>query len=507
MAEDPKIPTVFISYSHDSKEHKIWVYDLAKKLMENGIEVIFDQWDLGYGDDVPKFMERSLVKADRVLMICTEKYVHKANEGVGGVGYEAMIVTGELVTDLGTSKFIPVIRQKNGPHPLRPKSVSTRKFVDFRDEANFGQNFGELLRELHEAPPIGKPPLGKSPYVKVPSIPEVPEEEVSEKKSKLVLDFDNVEKIFSIAQDAAKRGEVLRWRSLVRETRNYTTESLLNWRTSIEEGRGSSGDNKNEQIEEGLSIYGPLISIALAGLASGNSNYTNQFSLLVDILFPKDWNRAGIGSLASLPFGGGFIYQALHGTMGLFTKQLNAAIKFVRVPLDTPFGSPMGAVWQVDEVIGWPDFFGRNSQVAWENLTALPDKWPWLNSIFGEKDEFLSALAAYYMALNVNEYCYFLKESEDKLKNLKREDRWALDVPLYFLKLDDDIGRRAYRLLTEDINQVMDIGNSLGISNEKFVQFWDKWVSLCKSWLVDEFRFLDQPLAHEKLGMAIKAIL
>ena len=73
--------------------------------MENGIDVILDQWEIEPGDDVPKFMERAVNEADRVLMVCTESYVRKADDGKGGVGYEAMIVTGELVRDLGSSKF------------------------------------------------------------------------------------------------------------------------------------------------------------------------------------------------------------------------------------------------------------------------------------------------------------------------------------------------------------------------------------------------------------------
>ena len=58
---------------------------------------------------MPKFMEFAVAWAGRVLMICTDAYVRKANEGKGGVGYEAMIVTGELIKDLGTAKFIPII--------------------------------------------------------------------------------------------------------------------------------------------------------------------------------------------------------------------------------------------------------------------------------------------------------------------------------------------------------------------------------------------------------------
>ena len=93
------VPTVFISYSHDDSEHKRWVLDLAGHLRANGVDVLIDAWDLSPGDDVPKFMERGVRDVDRVLMICTEKYTSKANDGEGGVGYEAMIVTGELVRD------------------------------------------------------------------------------------------------------------------------------------------------------------------------------------------------------------------------------------------------------------------------------------------------------------------------------------------------------------------------------------------------------------------------
>ena len=39
-------PTVFISYSHDSDEHKNWVLQLATRLRSNGVDVILDRWNL-----------------------------------------------------------------------------------------------------------------------------------------------------------------------------------------------------------------------------------------------------------------------------------------------------------------------------------------------------------------------------------------------------------------------------------------------------------------------------
>ena len=88
-----------MSYSHDDRDHKAWVAALATRLRDKGVDVILDQWDLGFGDDVPKFMEKGVRASRYVLMVCTEAYVKKADDGKGGVGYEAMIVTGQELGD------------------------------------------------------------------------------------------------------------------------------------------------------------------------------------------------------------------------------------------------------------------------------------------------------------------------------------------------------------------------------------------------------------------------
>ncbi len=107
-------PRVFISYSHYSAEHKGWVLDFATTLRNRGVDAVLDQWDLKPGDDLRRFMETQLKVADYVLMICTEKYVSKANAGEGGVGYEKMIMTSSLLSKIDSSKVIPIIRQDGG---------------------------------------------------------------------------------------------------------------------------------------------------------------------------------------------------------------------------------------------------------------------------------------------------------------------------------------------------------------------------------------------------------
>ncbi len=107
-------PKVFVSYSRDSEQHKDWVLTLATRLVSNGVNILLDQWDLTLGSDLPRFMESGLTAADRVLAICTDKYVEKANAGVGGVGYEKMILTAQLKQNVTADRIIPIIREGLG---------------------------------------------------------------------------------------------------------------------------------------------------------------------------------------------------------------------------------------------------------------------------------------------------------------------------------------------------------------------------------------------------------
>lgn len=155
-------PAVFISYSHDTQEHKQWVLDLATRLRSSGVDAILDQWELGPGSDLPQFMEQNLARASRVLMICTERYVEKANGGVGGVGYEKMIVTADLLKRIGSNRVIPIVRQA-GSVKL-PTFLGTKMYIDLSTDDLFESGMDQLLRELLSAPLFVKPPVGTDPF-------------------------------------------------------------------------------------------------------------------------------------------------------------------------------------------------------------------------------------------------------------------------------------------------------------------------------------------------------
>ena len=151
-------PKAFVSYSHDSRDHRRWVLELSTKLVANGIDVTLDQWDLRLGDDVARFMEAGVRESDRVLVICTPQYVKKANEGIPtrGVGYERLIVTAHLVQrNLGTTKFIPIVRDAYGDAQGVPDFLGNRYHVDFRNDDNYNAMIDELLHEEpHRAPAV-----------------------------------------------------------------------------------------------------------------------------------------------------------------------------------------------------------------------------------------------------------------------------------------------------------------------------------------------------------------
>lgn len=163
----PRAPRVFVSYSHDSQAHKNWVLQLATRLLANGVDVVLDQWDLRLGGDLPHFMETGLTGADRVLAICTDTYVRKANKGAGGVGYEKMILTAQLMQDVTSERVIPVVRA-NSSDPLLPTFLGSRVYVDFRNGPEYESKYSDLIREIHGETIKARPPLGPNPFAEEP---------------------------------------------------------------------------------------------------------------------------------------------------------------------------------------------------------------------------------------------------------------------------------------------------------------------------------------------------
>jgi hypothetical protein len=79
------------------------------------------------------------------------------------VGYERLIVTGEVIGAIDTIKFIPVIRSNPSSRKV-PDFLGPRKYVDFSEDSQYAAKLEELAREIHGAPATVKPKLGENPF-------------------------------------------------------------------------------------------------------------------------------------------------------------------------------------------------------------------------------------------------------------------------------------------------------------------------------------------------------
>ena len=153
---------VFISYSWDNKQHKKWVKVLADKLIKNGINIILDHYDLHTGMDKNSFMENSIKKSKKVLLILTPNYAKKADKRKGGVGHEYSIIDSEISDNITQmKKYIPILRRGSDKTSC-PMFLKQLIFRDMRKESNFKTEFEGLLCDIYDKHPI-KPPVGDIP--------------------------------------------------------------------------------------------------------------------------------------------------------------------------------------------------------------------------------------------------------------------------------------------------------------------------------------------------------
>lgn len=482
MAEHPK---VFISYSHDSSEHKRWVSELAVKLRRNGIDAILDQWDLGPGDDVTQFMERGIIDSDRVLVVCTDQYVRKANAAEGSVGYERMIVTAQLVQDLGTDKFIPIIRQASGQEKT-PTFLGTRVYIDFTNDSQFDSEFDKLIHELHRVPVVEKPPLGRNPFAKLPTGQETPPSEGSDTQRPHIADqVESAAEAYATAVKIARAGDMFGWRELVKRIKPRVFNSLVQWRQN--ELDGQQPKNKDQivrVVDEAVDIISPLISVALVGVESGREQFRDQKSTLDDLLNIARWNRAGYEVWINIPYALGYVYQSLHGGISLITNQLDLALSLARVKI-LAYETKYLPVWEIGELVGYSQSIsgtrGGNSLQGWKYLTETYEKRrEWLAPIFGEKLEYLSSLAAYYMALNIHELATAIASSHQESPNTRSEYYFA--IPLTFLSEKYEITQRAVTLLHNQA-AITKLWDYLNVTREQMESSWENWTNLAENQL------------------------
>ncbi|UCV28915.1 TIR domain-containing protein [Ferribacterium limneticum] len=150
-------PRVFISYSWKDDSVKNWVFELATSLCANGVDARLDRFHLRPGMDLPQWMTNELIKASKVLLVCDSHYAEKADMRKAGVGWETMIIQGDMMLqgEMNT-KYIVIAYgdfEKNTPIYMKSKLGISKLDID--------KDINSLLQHIFEidtAPKIGAIP-------------------------------------------------------------------------------------------------------------------------------------------------------------------------------------------------------------------------------------------------------------------------------------------------------------------------------------------------------------
>lgn len=160
------IPKVFISYAWTSVEYQERVVNFVNRLRDNGVDTLFDVFNLKPGQNKYAFMQQSVndPSVSSVLVLCNSVYKTKSDHYEGGVGDETQILAPEVYDDVSSTKFIPVLFEK---HPegkdYIPTFLAGRIYFDLSDSATFEKQYDSLLRHLFDKPAYHEHKVGKMP--------------------------------------------------------------------------------------------------------------------------------------------------------------------------------------------------------------------------------------------------------------------------------------------------------------------------------------------------------
>jgi hypothetical protein len=135
-------PRVFISYSHDSREHADRVLELANHLQADGIDCILDQYEVSPPEGCPRWMDQQIREADFVLMICTETYYRRVmreeKPGTGlGVRWEGNLIYQHIYdSESKNTKFILVLLE-NGQADHIPTPMKGATYYQVNSEEGY----------------------------------------------------------------------------------------------------------------------------------------------------------------------------------------------------------------------------------------------------------------------------------------------------------------------------------------------------------------------------------
>lgn len=160
-------PKVFISYTWSNNDYIAKVTQFVNRLVGDGVDVLFDQYEMKPGKSLNNYMEKSVhdPSVTNVLLLLNPDYKIKADSRKGGTGIETQIISAEVYQDLDNDKFIPILFDKMGKDASAcvPIYLKDRYRLDLSDESNYEDMYMAVLRAIYKKPTNIKPVLGTRP--------------------------------------------------------------------------------------------------------------------------------------------------------------------------------------------------------------------------------------------------------------------------------------------------------------------------------------------------------
>ncbi|RWA70018.1 TIR domain-containing protein [Mesorhizobium sp.] len=142
----------FISHTSSDETAAEWVKQLALFLMDNGIQARLDRFHLRRGMDLPQWMCNELALANKVIVVCDKAYKQKAEGRIGGVGWETMIIQGDMASlPPDSTKYQVIVREEDLSAGL-PAYLRAKYAFHARPSASPLVVQEELLKELLDLP-------------------------------------------------------------------------------------------------------------------------------------------------------------------------------------------------------------------------------------------------------------------------------------------------------------------------------------------------------------------
>ncbi len=157
----PQAPKVFISYAHDSPEHRERVLGLCVRLRQDGVDCDIDRYHESPPQGWAAWMNSSIRDADFVLIVCSailrERFEGAAAPGAGlGAKWEGAIITADLyLHESYNVKYVPLMLTSEGREHI-PNLLSGATFYDLGQP----DGYERLYRRLTDQPEVLREKLG-----------------------------------------------------------------------------------------------------------------------------------------------------------------------------------------------------------------------------------------------------------------------------------------------------------------------------------------------------------